>query len=203
MLHTNIIKQFMLGATTKKIPSASHRPMDSALNRFIFNVFSNTKRLSIWPLTSRSACVRSEIERFIATFYPLYFSFTLIPSSGLIYFYNVFLKLNIICCTFFFITRMLIVLSLSSLLSVLFFISTQTELCDAATRIQAAFRGHLARKLAGDDGAELKDDKDLQEITKKVAEELDIDMNDPELHRAATKIQASFRGHKARKDTTA
>lgn len=74
------------------------------------------------------------------------------------------------------------------------------ELCDAAVRIQAAFRGHLARKVK--EGTELKDDKDLQEITKKVAEELDIDMNDPELNRAATKIQASFRGHKARKDTT-
>lgn len=69
------------------------------------------------------------------------------------------------------------------------------ELCDAAVRIQAAFRGHLARKTGGDD-------KDLQEITKKVAEELDIDLNDPELHKAATKIQASFRGHKVRKDTT-
>jgi len=61
----------------------------------------------------------------------------------------------------------------------------------------------LARKVVDDGTEELKDDKDLQEITKKVAEELDIDLNDPELHRAATKIQASFRGHKARKDTTA
>ena len=34
----------------------------------------------------------------------------------------------------------------------------------------------------------------------KVAEELDIDMDDPELHKAASKIQASFRGHKVRKD---
>lgn len=75
---------------------------------------------------------------------------------------------------------------------------TFSELCDAATRIQAAFRGHLARKVGPDEAG---DDKDLQEITKKVAEELDIDMNDPELHKAATKIQASFRGHKARKDT--
>lgn len=31
-------------------------------------------------------------------------------------------------------------------------------------------------------------------------EELDIDLTDPDLHKAATKIQASFRGHKARKD---
>lgn len=77
------------------------------------------------------------------------------------------------------------------------FIGIFVELCDAAVRIQAAFRGHLARKVATDD--DIKDDKDLQEITKKVAEELDIDLNDPELHRAATKIQASFRGHKARK----
>lgn len=75
------------------------------------------------------------------------------------------------------------------------FIGTFVELCDAAVRIQAAFRGHLARKVVTDD--DIKDD--LQEITKKVAEELDIDLNDPELHRAATKIQASFRGHKARK----
>lgn len=72
------------------------------------------------------------------------------------------------------------------------------ELCEAATRIQATFRGHLSRKLAND-GA-IKDDKDLQDITKKVAEELDIDLNDPELNKAATKIQASFRGHKARRE---
>jgi hypothetical protein len=37
-------------------------------------------------------------------------------------------------------------------------------------------------------------------VVKLKAEELDLDMADPELHKAATKIQASFRGHKARKD---
>lgn len=35
-----------------------------------------------------------------------------------------------------------------------------------------------------------------------VDEELaDIDLTDPELNKAATKIQASFRGHKVRKET--
>lgn len=43
------------------------------------------------------------------------------------------------------------------------------------------------------------DDVDIDEITKKVAEELDIDLTDPELNKAATKIQASFRGHKTRR----
>ncbi|XP_036231010.1 uncharacterized protein igl isoform X2 [Bactrocera oleae] len=71
------------------------------------------------------------------------------------------------------------------------------ELCDAAAKIQAAFRGHLTRKVVTKD---TPDDVDIQEITKKVAEELDIDLSDPELNKAATKIQASFRGHKIRKE---
>lgn len=71
------------------------------------------------------------------------------------------------------------------------------ELCDAALKIQATFRGHLTRKLVA---KEQPEDVDIQEITKKVAEELDIDLSDPELNKAATKIQASFRGHKIRKD---
>ena len=64
-------------------------------------------------------------------------------------------------------------------------------MCYAASRIQATFRGHLSHKLATE-GA-IQDDKDLQDITKKVSEELDIDLNDPELNKAATKIQASFK----------
>lgn len=35
------------------------------------------------------------------------------------------------------------------------------------------------------------------------AEEVDLDINDPELHSAAVKIQASFRGHKAREEVKA
>lgn len=31
-------------------------------------------------------------------------------------------------------------------------------------------------------------------------EELDVDLSDPELNKAAVKIQASFRGHMARKE---
>ncbi|XP_050079838.1 uncharacterized protein LOC126567664 [Anopheles maculipalpis] len=73
------------------------------------------------------------------------------------------------------------------------------ELTHAATRIQASFRGHMARKTAGAKEDEKKE-VDIDEITKKVAEELDIDMDDPELHKAASKIQASFRGHKVRKE---
>ncbi|CAH0547484.1 unnamed protein product [Brassicogethes aeneus] len=76
------------------------------------------------------------------------------------------------------------------------------ELCHAATKIQASFRGHMSRKQQddgknnGDEGnssAKSKDQK-LEE------EELDIDLTDPELNKAAVKIQASFRGHMTRKE---
>ncbi|XP_077283654.1 IQ calmodulin-binding domain containing protein igloo [Arctopsyche grandis] len=65
------------------------------------------------------------------------------------------------------------------------------ELCHAATKIQASFRGHQVRKQAEQVAA-----KEVEELSAK-AEELDIDLTDPELNKAATKIQASFRGHKA------
>jgi len=82
-------------------------------------------------------------------------------------------------------------------LFILFFSLLLSDLCHAALKIQSTFRGHLARKLVNKDAPE---DEDIQEITKKVAEELDIDLTDPELNKAATKIQASFRGHKTRKE---
>lgn len=79
------------------------------------------------------------------------------------------------------------------------------ELTQAATRIQACFRGHMSRKEPEADKKEEESKKevDIDELTKKVAEELDIDMDDPELHKAASKIQASFRGHKTRKEPQA
>lgn len=40
-------------------------------------------------------------------------------------------------------------------------------MCDAATRIQATFRGHMARKEAT--GISIKTEEDLREITKKVS----------------------------------
>lgn len=36
--------------------------------------------------------------------------------------------------------------------------------------------------------------------SKQEEEEIDIDLNDPEVEKAATKIQAGFRGHKTRKE---
>ncbi|KAL1124688.1 hypothetical protein AAG570_001312 [Ranatra chinensis] len=40
----------------------------------------------------------------------------------------------------------------------------------------------------------------IGQIQKEEEEELDIDLTDPDLNKAATKIQASFRGHKVRKE---
>ncbi|XP_026324500.1 uncharacterized protein LOC113233573 [Hyposmocoma kahamanoa] len=72
------------------------------------------------------------------------------------------------------------------------------ELCNAATKIQASFRGHQARKLTQAEIIQAEKDKaqalqDKEDIEK-------IDMEDPNLNKAATKIQASFRGHKVRKE---
>lgn len=41
----------------------------------------------------------------------------------------------------------------------------------------------------------------VDNLADQVEEKLDIDLTDPELNVAATKIQASFRGHKVRKET--
>ncbi|GLV42681.1 igloo [Carabus blaptoides fortunei] len=79
------------------------------------------------------------------------------------------------------------------------FRADDAELCKAATTIQNSFRNHLKTKQGdgkdGEPGASgKKENKEEQE------EELDIDLTDPDLNKAATKIQASFRGHKVRKE---
>merc|ERR1711956_18414 len=69
----------------------------------------------------------------------------------------------------------------------------------AATKIQASFRGSQSRK-------EVKSMKEKEKIVEEtvtaqeVEEEIDIDMDDPETAKAATKIQASFRGSQSRKE---
>merc|ERR1712061_134733 len=42
-----------------------------------------------------------------------------------------------------------------------------------------------------------------KETENKATEEIDIDLNDPDVEQAATKIQAGFKGMKARKEVTA
>lgn len=82
------------------------------------------------------------------------------------------------------------------------------DLTMAATKIQASFRGHMARKQA----EKGKQDTDLsKEIDEKLSQQqdknpanqdeelLDVDLSDPSLNHAAIKIQAQFRGHMTRK----
>ena len=94
------------------------------------------------------------------------------------------------------------------------------EVADAALKIQAGFKGHQARKevekmkqeKSEQDEAALNVDTTVEEtlptdssaevakILTDINEEIDIDLNDPEVADAATKIQAGFRGSQARKE---
>ncbi|XP_043261831.1 neuromodulin [Colletes gigas] len=82
------------------------------------------------------------------------------------------------------------------------------ELCDAATKIQASFRGHMSRKEQAASAIVKTAENAIESIVPKMEDaakdamnELEgIDLTDPDLHKAATKIQASFRGHKVRQE---
>ena len=68
----------------------------------------------------------------------------------------------------------------------------------AATKIQAGFKGHKTRKeMKSKSEKETKEEKKQSE---KEEEEIDIDLTDPDVEAAATKIQAGFKGHKTRKE---
>ena len=87
---------------------------------------------------------------------------------------------------------------------------------DAATKIQAAFKGHkvrLAKKLKPDDDLPDLNDRGIQDAATKIQaafkghkvrkakqQEEDLpDLKDKDVQNAATKIQAAFKGHKVRK----
>ncbi|XP_076235900.1 IQ calmodulin-binding domain containing protein igloo [Calliopsis andreniformis] len=81
------------------------------------------------------------------------------------------------------------------------------ELCEAATKIQASFRGHMSRKeqaAALAKSAENAVENVVSQVEEKANDAMNelegIDLTDPDLHKAATKIQASFRGHKVRQE---
>ncbi|XP_041470803.1 fibrous sheath CABYR-binding protein-like [Lytechinus variegatus] len=82
---------------------------------------------------------------------------------------------------------------------------------DAAVTIQAAYRGYEARKRVHalkEGEAAATTEGDTQEPAAAAPEqpqeeEVDIDLNDPEVEKAAIKIQSSFKGFKTRRDMSA
>ncbi|XP_034949805.1 cilia- and flagella-associated protein 91 isoform X2 [Chelonus insularis] len=90
------------------------------------------------------------------------------------------------------------------------FRADDVDLCNAATKIQASFRGHMSRKEQAITSAVKAAEDVIEDAASKIKEKVDdaaselqgIDLSDPDLHKAATKIQASFRGHKVRQEVT-
>ncbi|XP_057321042.1 uncharacterized protein LOC130664883 isoform X1 [Microplitis mediator] len=88
------------------------------------------------------------------------------------------------------------------------FRADDVDLCNAATKIQASFRGHMSRKDQAISTVVKATEDAIGNVSSKLEEKMDdaanelegIDLTDPDLHKAATKIQASFRGHKVRQE---
>ena len=74
------------------------------------------------------------------------------------------------------------------------------EVAEAATKIQSAFKGHKARKEVEEMKLKKEDETDKPSATPIDDEIVDIDLEDPEVEKAASRIQAGFKGHKARKE---
>ncbi|KAL1444185.1 hypothetical protein MTO96_045634, partial [Rhipicephalus appendiculatus] len=79
------------------------------------------------------------------------------------------------------------------------------SLNQAASKIQATFRGHRVRKSPQHQPKEHGDQQEgeardqADDASKELPDELkDMDLNDPDLAKAAVKIQATFRGYKTR-----
>ncbi|KAF5297409.1 hypothetical protein FQR65_LT01340 [Abscondita terminalis] len=76
----------------------------------------------------------------------------------------------------------------------------EVELEQAATKIQAAFRGHQTRRtMKHEDKSGKPTSAQQQQQQEQENLENELSLDDPDLAHAATKIQASFRGHMVRK----
>ncbi|XP_063441381.1 uncharacterized protein LOC134721963 isoform X7 [Mytilus trossulus] len=73
------------------------------------------------------------------------------------------------------------------------------EVEKAATKIQAGFRGHQTRKEM-QSKTDVKSEEKVPEKKEEVEEVVDIDLNDPDVEKAAIKIQAGFKGFQTRKE---
>merc|ERR1719319_1600759 len=70
----------------------------------------------------------------------------------------------------------------------------------AATKIQSGYKGMKTRKEIKARKKESEETVEQNVTAQEAEEEIDIDMDDPETAKAATKIQASFRGSQSRKE---
>ena len=82
------------------------------------------------------------------------------------------------------------------------------EVANSAAKIQASFKGKQVRKEVAKKKEEQSQsnsevnivETETEEAEKKADEEIDIDLNDPEVANSAAKIQASFKGKQVRKE---